>query len=350
MGKHYEQLTAEERAAIMMTKASNCSARNMARTLYRSPSINTRELARFSARPDRATAIVNTPGRCHARAAGLRARHARFKCRKYSKLATDTVLFGVVQHLLDQAWSPSLIAGTLKLRWPDEAHLTVSHESIYTGIYAMPKGELRKDLIACLRRAKSTRMPRSRGEDRRGQIPDLLNINVAHPKPATGLFSVGHWEGVPIMGAGNHSAVGVLVERRSRLAMLIKLANATAASALECVTTKLRSISETRHQTRTYDKRKEMARHPELLINTGVMVYFCDPHSPWQPGTSQHTNGLIRQFLPESTDLSVRCLDQLGAIVDLLNNPPSANHGFYPPIVVQRALLAKLNQLSSLIQ
>jgi IS30 family transposase len=151
MGKHYEQLTAEERAAIMMMKASNCSARHMARTLHRSPSTITRELARFSAWPDRATVMVDTPEQYDARAAGLRARRARFKCRKRSKLATDTVLFGVVQHFLAQGWSPSQIAGTLKLMWPDEPQRTVSHETIYTCIYAMPKGELRKDLVACLR-------------------------------------------------------------------------------------------------------------------------------------------------------------------------------------------------------
>jgi IS30 family transposase len=120
MGKHYEQLTAEERAAIMMMKANHCSARKIALTLHRAPSTITRELKRFGAWPDRPASAANTPAAYGARAAGLRARDARFKCRKRSKLATDTVLFGVVQHFLAQAWSPSQIAGTLKLMWPDE--------------------------------------------------------------------------------------------------------------------------------------------------------------------------------------------------------------------------------------
>ena len=111
-----------------------------------------------------------------ARTAALRVQRARFKFRRHSKLASDSVLFGVVQHFLAQGWSPAQIAGTLKLMWPDESQRTVSHETIYNCIYAMPKGELRKDLIACLRRAKAKRMPRSRGEDRRGQMPDLLSI------------------------------------------------------------------------------------------------------------------------------------------------------------------------------
>ena len=199
-----------------------------------------------------------------ARIAGLRARRARFKCRTRSKLASDTVLFGVVEHFLARGWSPSQIAGTLKLMWPDEPQRTVSHETISTCIYAMPKGELRKDLIACVRRAKAKRMPRSRDEDRRGQMPDLLSIHV-RPLEANDRAFPGHWEGDLIKGAGDRSAVGVLLERSSRLVMLIKLTDATAASALEGFTAKLRSIAEPMRQTLTYDQGKEMARHPRFL-------------------------------------------------------------------------------------
>jgi IS30 family transposase len=182
LGKHYEQVMEEERAAIMMIKANNCSARQIALTLRRAPSTITRELARFAAWPDCPAAVFCTHPTYDSHAASLRGRRARNKCRKRSKLSSDTLLFGVVQHFLAKAWSPSQIAFTLKLVWPDEPQRTVSHESIYTCIYDMPKGELRKDLIACLRRAKAKRMPRSRGEDRRGQIPDLLSIHVRPPK------------------------------------------------------------------------------------------------------------------------------------------------------------------------
>ena len=349
MGKHYEQLTAEERAAIMMMKAHNCSARQIALTLHRAPSTITRELTRFAAWSDQPAQTCSAPAVYDARAAGQRARCQRFKRRRRSKLATDTVLFGVVHHFLAQGWSPSQIAGTLKHMWPDEPQRTVSHESIYTCIYAMPKGELRKDLIACLRRAKAKRMPRSRGEDRRGQIPDLLSIHVRPPQASDRAFP-GHWEGDLIKGAGNRSAVGVLVERSSRLVMLIKLADATAASALEGFTAKLRSVAQPMRQTLTYDQGKEMARHAELTTNTGVMVYFCDPHSPWQRGSCENTNGLIRQYLPKGTDLSVHSQEQLDAIADLLNNRPRAIHGFYPPISVYQAMLHKLNQPNASIQ
>ena len=349
MGKHYEQLTAEERASIMMMKASNCSARHMARTLRRSPSTITRELARFAAWANQAAALACAPAQYDARTAGLRARRARFKCRRRSKLAGDTVLFGVVQHFLALGWSPSQIAGTLKRMWPHEPLHTVSHETIYTCIYAMPKGELRKDLIACLRRAKAKRMPPSRGEDRRGQMPDLLSIHVRPPEVNERAFP-GQWEGDLIKGAGNRSAVGVLVERSSRLVMLIKLADATAASALEGFTAKLRSIAQPMRQTLTYDQGKEMALHAELTANTGIKVYFCDPHSPWQRGSCENTNGLIRQYLPKGTDLSVHSQAQLDAIADLLNNRPRAIHGFYPPISVYQAMLDMITQPNYSIQ
>ena len=258
------------------------------------------------------------------------------------------MLFGVVQHFLAQAWSPSQIAGTLKLMWPDEPQRTVSHESIYTCIYAMPKGELRKDLIACLRRAKSKRMPRSRGEDRRGQMPDLLSIHVRPPEASDRAFP-GHWEGDLIKGAGNRSAVGVLLERSSRLVMLIKLADATATSALEGFTAKLRSIAEPMRKTLTYDQGKEMARHAELTANTGVMVYFCDPHSPWQRGSNENTNGLVRQYLPKGTDLSGYSQEQLDAIADQINNRPRKGLGVRSPLAVYRELLLNSPQQSTLV-
>jgi IS30 family transposase len=154
----------------MMMKASHCSARHIARTLHRAPSTITQELARFAAWPDRPALMAGAPVQYDVRAAGLRVRRARFKRRRPCKLASDTVLFGLVQHLLLQGRSPSQIAGTLKRMWPNEPQHTVSHETIYTCIYAMSRGELRKDMIACLGRAQSQRMPRSRGEDRRCPI------------------------------------------------------------------------------------------------------------------------------------------------------------------------------------
>lgn len=349
MGTHYQHLSAEERATIMIMLQQGCSARSIARTLQRSPSTITREIRRALDWPQRAAFVPAGSSTYDARAAGARAHVMRLKRRRSRKLSEDGVLFGVVHHFLLEGWSPSQIAGTLKRMWPDDPDRRVSHETIYNCIYAMPRGELRKELIACLRRAQAKRMPRSRGQDRRGQLPEAVSIHLRPPEANERAFP-GHWEGDLLKGAANRSAVGVLVERSSRLVMLAKLKDATAASALEGFTAKLRSIAEPMRKTLTYDRGKEMARHPELTEATGIRVYFCDPRSPWQRGSCENINGLLRQYLPKGTDLSVYSQDELDAIADRLNNRPRAIHGFYPPIVVYQAMLDKLNQPRSSIQ
>ncbi|SAL80771.1 integrase catalytic subunit [Caballeronia arvi] len=208
---------------------------------------------------------------------------------------------------------------------------------------AQPRGELRRQLIACLRHGHNTRMSRTRGTDRRGQIPDMVSIHVRPPEIEDRLLP-GHWEGDFIKGAGNQSSVGVLVERTSRLVLLAKMDDATAASALTGFSAKLNSIPEPLRQSFTYDQGKELTCHQELAAATGVGVYFCDPHSPWQRGTCENTNGLLRQYLPKGTDLSVYTQDELDAIADSLNNRPRATHAFHSPFEVFAATLASASQ------
>jgi IS30 family transposase len=222
--------------------------------------------------------------------------------------------------------------------WPDEPDMQVSHETIYTAIYAHASGELRRQLISCLRQGKSTRRARSAGQDRRGQIPEMVSIHVRPPEVEDRVMP-GHWEGDLIRGAENKSAVGVLVERSTRLVLLAKMADATAESALRAFSAKLNSIAEPMRQTLTYDQGREMAKHQELTRRTGVKVYFCDPHSPWQRGTCENTNGLLRQYLPKGTDLSVFSQDELDAIADEMNNRPRATHDWDSPIRVFAAIL-----------
>jgi IS30 family transposase len=245
----------------------------------------------------------------------------------------------VVLTLLEWKWSPQQISGTLKRMWPNDPTRHVSHETIYTAIYAQPRGELRRQLIACLRHGHSTRMSRKRGTDRRGQIPDMVSIHVRPPEVDDRVMP-GHWEGDFIKGAGNQSSVGVLVERTSRLVLLAKMEDATAASALAGFTAKLNSITAPLRQSFTYDQGKEMTRHQELSAATGVRVYFCDPHSPWQRGTCENTNGLLRQYLPKGTDLSIYSQDELDAIADSLNSRPRATHAFHSPFEVFERMLA----------
>ena len=320
-----------------MTMASmrqqGCSVRAMARTLGRDASTISRELGR------------NTlPGLAYAsHTAQVVSAERHRAARPAAKLDLQGVAWSVVLTLLEWRWSPQQIAGTLKRVFPGEPERHISHETIYTAIYAQPRGELRRQLIACLRHGRSTRMPRSRGDDRRGHLPAMLSIHVRPPEVDDRVMP-GHWEGDLIKGAGNKSSVGVLVERTSRLLLLAKMDDATAASALAGFTAKLNSIAAPLRQSLTYDQGREMARHADLTAQTGVKVYFCDPHSPWQRGTCENTNGLLRQYLPKGTDLGAFSQDELDAIADSMNTRPRATHNWHTPLEVFARTLASSHQ------
>jgi IS30 family transposase len=216
----YQQLQPEERLAIASLRLQDVSIRAMARMLGRSPSTVSRELTRNSSPAGYASVPAEALSAAR-RSAG----------RRPAKLCLQSVCWRVVLTLLEWKWSPQQISGTLKRMYPTDPTQHVSHETIYTAIYAQPRGELRRQLIACLRHGHSTRMSRTRGTDRRGQIPEMVSIHVRPPEIEDRLLP-GHWEGDFIKGAGNQSSVGVLVERTSRLVLLAKMEDATAASAL----------------------------------------------------------------------------------------------------------------------
>ena len=214
----------------------------------------------------------------------------------------------------------------------------MSHETLYNTIDAMPRGKLRKELIALMRRTQAKRMPRSRGEERRGKIVDMVSIHVRPPEVHDRLFP-GHWEADLIKGKANASAVGTLVERSTRLLILIALPGpkpASAATVLQAFTDKLRAIAKPMRQSMTYDQGSEMACHQDLAANASIAVYFCDPHSPWQRGTNENTNGLVRQYLPKGTDLSGYSQERLDAIADEMNNRPRKTLNAYSPLEVYR--------------
>jgi len=334
----YQQLQPEDRMTIASMSQQGSSMRAMARMLGRSGATISRELGRNA---DTAAAYA-------AHTAQVRCAGRRQAGRSMPKLDTRSVCWSVVLTLLEWRWSPQQIAGTLKRVFPDEPERHVSHETIYTAIYAQPRGEVRRQLIPCLRHGRSTRMPRTRGADRRGQIPDMVSIHVRPPEVDDRVMP-GHWEGDFIKGAGNKSSVGVLVERTSRLVLLAKMEDATAASALAGFSAKLNSIAAPLRRSLTYDQGKELSKHKELSARTGVAVYFCDPHSPWQRGTCENTNGLLRQYLPKGTDLSSFSQDDLDAIADSLNSRPRATHGFNTPLAVFARMLALTHQTSPAI-
>ena len=214
----------------------------------------------------------------------------------------------------------------------------MSHETLYNTIDAMPRGKLRKELIALMRRTQAKRMPRSRGEERRGKIVHRDSIHVRPPKVHDRLFP-GRWVADLIKGQVNASAVGTRVERSTRLLILIALPGpkpASAATVLQAFTDKLRAIAKPMRQSMTYDQGSEMACHQDLAANASIAVYFCDPHSPWQRGTNENTNGLVRQYLPKGTDLSGYSQERLDAIADEMNNRQRKTLNAYSPLEVYR--------------
>lgn len=317
----YKELGLEERVEMQCRLEAGDSLREIARSLGRSPSTISRERRR---------AVV--AGTYRAQGAHKRACVCRRKPRVPRKL-NDAALFDVVCSHLVAGWSPQQIAGILARASVDEAQNRVSHESIYSAIYVLPRGELRTQLIACLRQDRSTRKPRSRGTDRRGQIADMQSIHVRPPEVADRLIP-GHWEGDLIKGAGNQSSIGTLVERTSGFVVLAKMSSASAADALQSFGAALERIPVALRKTLTYDQGKEMSYHAALTLRTGVAVYFADPHSPWQRGSNENTNGLLRQYLPKGTDLSIYSQDDLNQIALSLNTRPRARHDFRTPLQI----------------
>lgn len=318
----YNELSLEERVEMQQRLESGESLRAIGRSLGRSTSTISRECRR----------VASSRADYKAQAAHRHSRVCRKKPRVPRKL-DDAALWETVQALLRARWSPQQIAGILARGFPDAASYRVSHETIYSAIYLVPRGELRKELIASLRQGRSARKPRTRGTDRRGQIPDMQSIHVRPPEVEDRLIP-GHWEGDLIKGAGNRSSVGTLVERTSGFVVLAKMSSASAADALESFSQALKIIPEALRKTLTYDQGKEMSYHTALTLRTGVQVYFADPHSPWQRGSNENTNGLLRQYLPKSTDLSVYSQEELNQIALSLNTRPRQRHQFRTPLEV----------------
>ena len=256
------------------------------------------------------------------------------------KLIPGSPLFDYVVDQLRQGWSPRQIAGRLRRMDPATRPGTVSHETIYTALYALPRGELKRELIACLRQGHHKRRPRSRGTDRRGFVSDEVKI-AERPEEVAGRLIPGHWEGDLIKGAANRSAVGTLVERTSRLVLLARM-DALDADTTRCAFEQaFENVPEPFRKSLTYDRGTEMARHAELTQNTGIRVWFADPYSPWQRGSNENANGLIRQYLPKGTDLSPFNQDQLNEIAEHLNNRPRKILDFETPNEVFARLVAQ---------
>ena len=212
----------------------------------------------------------------------------------------------------------------------DAPTLQVSHETSYTALYAMPRGELRTELIACLRQARKSRRPRARGADRRGTIPNMVSIRMRPPEIEDRIMP-GHWEGDLIKDARNASAVGTLVVRSTLFVALAKMDYAASAAAVTGFGTMLNRINAQRRLSLSYNRGREMAQPERLAEMTGIKVYFADPHSPWQRGINENTNGLLRQYFPKRTDLSGFTQIKLDAVAWKLNTRPHKSLGWKCP-------------------
>jgi IS30 family transposase len=344
-------LSFADREEIAVCRAQGLGVREIARRLGRAPSTISRELRRNAATRSGGLEYRATTAQWHAERAARRP--------KVAKLATNAVLRAYVQDRLAgtvaapggtmvagpsvawkgrrhgrrgprrwaRAWSPQQIAERLRLGFPDDGAMRISHEAIYQALYVQGRGALRRELTACLRTGRALRVPRARTRGRgKSHVGPEVMIS-ERPAEAADRAVPGHWEGDLILGLGS-SAIGTLVERKTRFTMLLHLPRmpghhegarakngpALAGHGAEAVRDAI---------TRTITKLpEEMSEHARLRIDAGVTVYFCDPHSPWQRGTNENTNGLLRQYFPKGTDLSVHSEDELAAVAAALNGRP----------------------------
>jgi IS30 family transposase len=364
-------LSFAEREEIALLGARDCGVREIARRLGRSPSTISRELRRNAATRGGRLDYRATTAQWHA---DRRARRP-----KLAKLAANQALRTYVQDRLagmlttadgtpipgpevgwigrrhgrrkdrrwGAAWSPQQIAGRLPVDFPDDDTMRISHEAIYQALYIQGRGALRRELTACLRTGRALRVPRARTRGRGKQFvtPEILISQ--RPAEADDRAVPGHWEGDLILGLES-SAVGTLVERTTRFTMLLHLprmdghsgprvhngpalAGHGANAVRDAIASAMTTLPQQLRRSLTWDQGAEMAQHAQLRIDTGIEVYFCDPHSPWQRGTNENTNGLLRQYFPKGTDLSRHSLDDLDTVAAALNSRPRKTLGWKTP-------------------
>jgi IS30 family transposase len=314
-------LTFGEREEIALGRAGGASMRAIAVGLGRDVSTISRELSRNRDRQ----------GRYRARTAHALA-YARASRPKPAKLATNLVLRAKVEHDLRRRYSPEQIAGRLRREFPDDAQMRVSSETIYQSLYVQSRGALRRDLARCLRTGRALRRPCRQPGQRNNRIPNMINI-AERPAEADDRAVPGHWEGDLIIGKKNLTAIGTLVERTTGYTMLLHLPDGYKAEHVrDALAAKIQTLPQLLRASLTWDQGPEMHDWKQVSVDADIEIYFCDPHAPWQRATSENTNGLLRQYFPKGTDLSVHSAEYLNAVADELNDRPRKRLGFSKPI------------------
>jgi len=373
-------LSFAEREEIALARAQGCGVGAIARRLGRAPSTVSRELRRNAATRGGGLAYRATTAQWHADRRARRPKTAKLAAnaalRSYvqdrlagavaaadgTSVAGPAVRWGGRRHGRRQdrrwaaAWSPEQISQRLKLDFPDDASMRVSHEAIYQALYVQGRGALRRELTACLRTGRALRVPRARSRGTaKGFVTDAVLIR-ERPAEADDRAVPGHWEGDLILGLGS-SAVGTLVERTTRFTLLLHLprldghggprskngpalAGHGAEAVRDAIAAAITTLPEQLRRSLTWDQGAEMAQHAQLRVDTDLRVFFCDPHSPWQRGTNENTNGLLRQYFPKGTDLSRHGPDDLAAVAATLNGRPRKTLGWKTPAESLDDLLA----------
>jgi IS30 family transposase len=377
-------LSFAEREQIALWRAQGLGVREIARHLGRAASTISRELRRNAATRGGNLDYRAVTAQWHAERAARRPKAAKLaanpELRSYvqERLAGavitpggaaatgPTVLWKGRRHGRRQhrrwglAWSPQQIAGRLRLDYPDDTTMRISHEAIYQALYVQGRGGLKRELTQCLRTGRALRVPRARARGRGKSFVTPEILISARPAEAADRAVPGHWEGDLILGLGS-SAIGTLVERTSRFTLLLHLppmeghgmglrekngpalAGHGAEAVRDAIASTITTLPEQLRRSLTWDQGAEMAQHARLRVDTGLQVYFCDPHSPWQRGTNENTNGLLRQYFPKGTNLSVHNADELAAVAAALNSRPRKTLGWRTPAeALDEALQADL--------
>lgn len=352
--------------------AQGRGVREIARHIARSPSSISRELRRNAATRSGGLEYRASTAQWHADRAARRPKPAKLVANKRLQAYVQDRLAGMIstkagvpvpgpevpwngrnkgwrkKRRWGKAWSPEQIARRLQTDFPDDETMRISHEAIYQALYIQGRGALRRELAACLRTGRALRTPRARTQGRGKSFvaPELMISE--RPPEVDDRAIPGHWEGDLILGLGS-SAIGTLVERTTRFAILLHLprmagygqgpkakngpalAGHGAEAVRDAITTTVRDLPELLRQSLTWDQGAEMAQHAQLRIDSGLQIYFCDPHSPWQRGTNENTNGLLRQYFPKGTDLSEHNAEELRAVATTLNGRPRKTLGWKTP-------------------
>jgi len=345
-------LSLREREEIFAGVERGDSIHAIARSVGRWPSTVLRELRRNMHQKYRARSTMGSVkvGRPRTEPWDYRPSHAQERARrlasrpKMAKLAAHAKLRKLVQIKLNEKLSPEQIAAQLRLEFPGRPEMWVSHEAIYQAIYVQGRGALRRELAVCLRTGRALRKPRRKTAERRGRIPNMVMISERPPEVEDRAVP-GHWEGDLLMGRDQRSAIGTLVERATRYLVLLHLPNGHGAAEVEkAITAATKKLPQTLWKSLTWDQGFEMRNHLQLKLATGIEVYFCDPSSPWQRGSNENTNGLLRQYFPKSEDLRGHGPQHLAFVSAQMNRRPRKTLGWLTPA---QALYRLISQASS---